>query len=117
MTQRLEQLGVAKCLAFLWSTTTKTIRDTIYELLSEEQDCQNAETAEQRWRDWKSMTRRCVDRYIDAGPQRSGVVGPRAAEYPNTPVIIISELPIRNLRRVDTVRRFEYCLSLFRLKY
>ena len=69
----------------------ETIRDTLYELLSEEYDCQTAQTAEQ------ALARLEVDTYdvvlTDISmPGLSGLelLGHVRQKYPDTPVIIIS---------------------------
>jgi two-component system response regulator PilR (NtrC family) len=96
----------------------ENIRDTLYELLSEEHDCQTAQTAEQ------ALARLEVSSYdlvlTDISmPGLSGLelLGHVRQKYPDTPVIIISgisdEEHAQGLIRLGT---FEFLLKPFRLE-
>ena len=96
----------------------ETIRDTLYELLSEEYDCQTAETAEQ------ALARLEVDTYdvvfTDISmPGLSGLelLGHVRQKYPDTPVIIISGISDQeHAQGLIRLGAFEYLLKPFRLE-
>ncbi|MFN2492976.1 MAG: response regulator [Pyrinomonadaceae bacterium] len=69
----------------------ETIRDTLYELLSEEYDCHTADTAEKAFSRLESDTYDVVLTDISM-PGLSGLelLGHVRQKFPNTPVIIIS---------------------------
>ncbi len=96
----------------------ETIRDTLYDLLSEEHDCQTAETAEQ------ALARLEVDSYdlvlTDISmPGLSGLelLGHVRQKYPDTPVIIISGISDQDhAQGLIRLGAFEYLLKPFRLE-
>lgn len=96
----------------------ETIRDTLYELLSEEHDCQTAQTAEQ------ALARLEVDSYdlvlTDISmPGLSGLelLGHVRQKYPDTPVIIISGISDQDhAQGLIRLGAFEYLLKPFRLE-
>ena len=96
----------------------ETIRDTLYDLLSEEHDCQTAETAEQ------ALARLEVDDYdlvlTDISmPGLSGLelLGHVRQKYPDTPVIIISGIADQeHAQGLIRLGAFEYLLKPFRLE-
>lgn len=96
----------------------ETIRDTLYDLLSEEHDCQTAETAEQ------ALARLEVDAYdlvlTDISmPGLSGLelMGHVRQKYPDTPVIIISGISDQDhAQGLIRLGAFEYLLKPFRLE-
>jgi DNA-binding NtrC family response regulator len=96
----------------------ETIRDTLYELLSEEYDCQTAQTAEQ------ALARLEVDTYdvvlTDISmPGLSGLelLGHVRQKYPDTPVIIISGISDKeHAQGLIRLGAFEFLLKPFRLE-
>ena len=96
----------------------ETIRDTLYDLLAEEHDCQTAETAEQ------ALARLEVDDYdvvlTDISmPGLSGLelLGQVRQRYPNTPVIIISGIADQeHAQGLIRLGAFEYLLKPFRIE-
>jgi two-component system, NtrC family, response regulator PilR len=96
----------------------ETIRDTLYELLAEEHDCQTAQTAEQ------ALARLEVDSYdlvlTDISmPGLSGLelLGHVRQKYPDTPVIIISGISDQDhAQGLIRLGAFEYLLKPFRLE-
>lgn len=96
----------------------EAIRDTLYELLSEEHACQTAETAEQ------ALARLEVDSYdlvlTDISmPGLSGLelLGHVRQKYPDTPVIIISGISDKDhAQGLIRLGAFEYLLKPFRLE-
>lgn len=96
----------------------ETIRDTLYELLSAEHDCQTAQTAEQ------ALARLEVDSYdlvlTDISmPGLSGLelLGHVRQKYPDTPVIIISGISDQDhAQGLIRLGAFEYLLKPFRLE-
>ena len=96
----------------------ETIRDTLYDLFSEEHDCQTAETAEQ------ALARLEVDSYdlvlTDISmPGLSGLelLGHVRQKYPDTPVIIISGISDQDhAQGLIRLGAFEYLLKPFRLE-
>ena len=96
----------------------ETIRDTLYELLSEEHDCQTAQTAEQ------ALARLEVDSYdlvlTDISmPGLSGLelLGHVRQKYPDTPVIIISGISDEeHAQGLIRLGAFEFLLKPFRLE-
>ncbi len=94
-----------------------TIRDTLYELLSEEYVCQTAETAE------KALARLETDAYdvvlTDISmPGLSGVelLGHIRQRFPDTPVIIISGIDDReHAQGLIKLGAFDFLLKPFRL--
>ena len=96
----------------------ETIRDTLYELLSEDYDCQTAQTAEQ------ALARLEVDTYdvvlTDISmPGLSGLelLGHVRQQYPDTPVIIISGISDQeHAQGLIRLGAFEYLLKPFRLE-
>ncbi|MFZ0064344.1 MAG: response regulator [Pyrinomonadaceae bacterium] len=96
----------------------ETIRDTLYELLSEEHDCQTAQTAEQ------ALARLEVDSYdlvlTDISmPGLSGLelLGHVRQKYPDTPVIIISGISDQeHAQGLIRLGAFEFLLKPFRLE-
>ena len=96
----------------------ETIRDMLYDLLSEEHDCQTAETAEQ------ALARLEVDSYdlvlTDISmPGLSGLelLGHVRQKYPDTPVIIISGISDQDhAQGLIRLGAFEYLLKPFRLE-
>jgi two-component system, NtrC family, response regulator PilR len=96
----------------------ETIRDTLYELLSEEHDCQTAQTAEQ------AFARLEVDSYdlvlTDISmPGLSGLelLGHVRQKYPDTPVIIISGISDEeHAQGLIRLGAFEFLLKPFRLE-
>lgn len=96
----------------------ETIRDTLYELLSEEYDCQTAQTAEQ------ALARLEVDSYdvvlTDISmPGLSGLelLGHVRQKYPDTPVIIISGISDEeHAQGLIRLGAFEFLLKPFRLE-
>ena len=96
----------------------EAIRDTLYDLLSEEHDCQTAETAEQ------ALARLEVDSYdlvlTDISmPGLSGLelLGHVRQKYPDTPVIIISGISDQDhAQGLIRLGAFEYLLKPFRLE-
>ena len=96
----------------------ETIRDTLYDLLSEEHDCQTAESAEQ------ALARLEVDDYdvvlTDISmPGLSGLelLGHVRQRYPNTPVIIISGIADQeHAQGLIRLGAFEYLLKPFRIE-
>lgn len=96
----------------------QTIRDTIYELLSEDYVCQTAETAE------RALERLKVDDYdlvlTDISmPGLSGLelLGHVRQQYPNTPVIIISGISDKeHAQGLIRLGAFDYLLKPFSLE-
>ena len=96
----------------------ETIRDTLYDLLSEKHDCQTAETAEQ------ALARLEVEEYdvvlTDISmPGLSGLelLGQVRQKYPNTPVIIISGIADQeHAQGLIRLGAFEYLLKPFRIE-
>jgi DNA-binding NtrC family response regulator len=96
----------------------EAIRDTLYELLSEQYDCQTAETAE------KALARLETDAYdvvlTDISmPGLSGLelLGHVLQKYPNTPVIIISGISDQeHAQGLIKIGAFDYLLKPFRLE-
>ena len=96
----------------------ETIRDTLYDLLSEEHDCQTAESAEE------ALARLEVDDYdvvlTDISmPGLSGLelLGQVRQRYPNTPVIIISGIADQeHAQGLIRLGAFEYLLKPFRIE-
>jgi DNA-binding NtrC family response regulator len=96
----------------------ENIRDTLYDLLSAEHDCQTAETAEQ------ALARLEVDAYdvvlTDISmPGLSGLelLGTVRQKYPDTPVIIISGIGDQeHAQGLIRLGAFEYLLKPFRLE-
>lgn len=96
----------------------ETIRDTLYELLSEQYDCQTAPTAEQ------ALTRLEVESYdvvlTDISmPGLSGLelLGHVRQKYPDTPVIIISGISDQeHAQGLIRLGAFEYLLKPFRIE-
>ena len=96
----------------------ETIRDTLYELLSEEYECQTAPTAEQ------ALARLEVESYdlvlTDISmPGLSGLelLGHVRQKYPDTPVIIISGISDQeHAQGLIRLGAFEYLLKPFRLE-
>jgi DNA-binding NtrC family response regulator len=94
-----------------------TIRDTLYELLSEEYVCQTAETAE------KAFARLEADTYdvmlTDISmPGLSGLelLGQVRQRFPNTPVIIISGITDQeHAQGLIKLGAFDFLLKPFRL--
>jgi DNA-binding NtrC family response regulator len=94
------------------------IRDTLYELLSEQYDCQTAQTAEQ------ALARMEVEPYdvvlTDISmPGLSGLelLGHVRQKYPDTPVIIISGINDQeHAQGLIRLGAFEYLLKPFRLE-
>ena len=96
----------------------ETTRDTLYELLTEEYDCQTAQTAEQ------ALARLEVDSYdlvlTDISmPGLSGLelLGQVRQKYPDTPVIIISGISDEeHSQGLIRLGAFEFLLKPFRLE-
>ena len=96
----------------------EAIRDTLYDLLSQEHDCQPAQTAEQ------ALARLEVDSYdlvlTDISmPGLSGLelLGHVRQKYPDTPVIIISGISDHDhAEGLIRLGAFEYLLKPFRLE-
>ena len=96
----------------------ETIRDTLYDLFSEEHDCQTAETAEQ------ALARLEVDDYdvvlTDISmPGLSGLelLGHVRQKYPDTPVIIVSGIADQeHAQGLIRLGAFEYLLKPFRIE-
>ncbi len=96
----------------------ETIRDTLYELLSEEHDCQTAQTAEQ------ALARLEVDSYdvvlTDISmPGLSGLelLGHVRQKYPDTPVIIISGISDQeHAQGLIRLGAFEFLLKPFHIE-
>jgi two-component system, NtrC family, response regulator PilR len=96
----------------------ETIRDTLYDLLSEEHDCQTAQTVEQ------AQARLEVDDYdvvlTDISmPGLSGLelLGHVRQKYPDTPVIIISGIADQeHAQGLIRLGAFEYLLKPFRIE-
>lgn len=96
----------------------ETIRDTLYDLLSEEHDCQTAETAKQ------AFARLEVDSYdlvltdiSMPGLSGLGLLGHVRQKYPDTPVIIISGISDQDhAQGLIRLGAFEYLLKPFRLE-
>ena len=96
----------------------ETIRNTLYELLSVEHDCQTAPTAEQ------ALARLEVDSYdlvlTDISmPGLSGLelLGHVRQKYPDTPVIIISGISDQeHAQGLIRLGAFEFLLKPFRLE-
>lgn len=96
----------------------ETIRDTLYELLSEQYDCQTAPTAEQ------ALARLEVEDYdvvlTDISmPGLSGLelLGHVRQKYPDTPVIIISGISDQeHAQGLIRLGAFEYLLKPFRIE-
>lgn len=94
------------------------IRDTLYDLLSEEHDCQTAQTAEE------ALARLEVDSYdlvlTDISmPGLSGLelLGRVRQKYPDTPVIIISGISDHeHAQGLIRLGAFEFLLKPFRLE-
>ena len=64
----------------------ETIRDTLYELLSQDYFCQTAETAEKAFARLEADgVRRRAHGHLNAGPQWFGITGPRASEISRHP--------------------------------
>ena len=96
----------------------EAIRDTLYELLSEQYLCQTAETAE------KALARLEVDSYdvvlTDISmPGLSGLelLGHVRQKYPETPVIVISGISDQeHAKGLIKLGAFDYLLKPFRLE-
>ena len=96
----------------------ENIRDTLYELLSAEYDCQTAQTAEQ------ALARLEVEAYdvvlTDISmPGLSGLelLGHVRQKYPDTPVIIISGISDQeHAQGLIRLGAFEYLLKPFRIE-
>lgn len=96
----------------------EVIRDTLYELLSAEYDCQTAQTAEQ------ALARLEVESYdvvlTDISmPGLSGLelLGHVRQKYPDTPVIIISGISDQeHAQGLIRLGAFEYLLKPFRIE-
>ena len=96
----------------------ETIRDTLYELLSEQYDCQTAPTAEQ------ALARLEVEDYdvvlTDISmPGLSGLelLGHVRQKYPDTPVIIISGISDQeHAQGLIRLGAFEFLLKPFRIE-
>ncbi|HEU4479962.1 MAG TPA: response regulator [Pyrinomonadaceae bacterium] len=96
----------------------ETIRDTLYELLSAEYDCQTAQSAEQ------ALARLEVESYdvvlTDISmPGLSGLelLGRVRQKYPDTPVIIISGISDQeHAQGLIRLGAFEYLLKPFRIE-
>lgn len=96
----------------------ENIRDTLYDLLSAEYDCQTAETAEQ------ALARLEVESYdvvlTDISmPGLSGLelLGTVRQKYPDTPVIIISGISDQeHAQGLIRLGAFEYLLKPFRIE-
>lgn len=94
------------------------IRDTLYDLLSEEHDCQTAQTAEE------ALARLEVDSYdlvlTDISmPGLSGLelLGHVRQKYPDTPVIIVSGIGDQeHAQGLIRLGAFEFLLKPFRLE-
>lgn len=96
----------------------ETIRDTLYEVLSEQHDCQTADSAE------KALARLEVESYdvvlTDISmPGLSGLelLGHVRQKYPDTPVIIISGISDQeHARGLIRLGAFEFLLKPFRIE-
>lgn len=96
----------------------EVIRDTLYDLLSENYDCQTADSAEQ------ALARLEVESYdvvlTDISmPGLSGLelLGHVRQKYPDTPVIIISGISDQeHARGLIRLGAFEYLLKPFRIE-
>jgi DNA-binding NtrC family response regulator len=96
----------------------EAIRDTLYDLLSEEYVCQTAETAEQ------ALARLAVNPYdvvlTDISmPGLSGLelLGHVLQKYPRTPVIVISGISDQaHAQGLIKIGAFDYLLKPFRLE-
>lgn len=96
----------------------ETIRDTLYDLLSDEHDCQTADSAE------AALARLEVDDYdvvlTDISmPGLSGLelLGHVRQKYPSTPVIIISGIADQeHAQGLIRLGAFEYLLKPFRIE-
>ena len=96
----------------------EAIRDTLYDLLSEEYVCQTAETAEQ------ALARLAVNPYdvviTDISmPGLSGLelLGHVLQKYPHTPVIVISGIGDQaHAQGLIKIGAFDYLLKPFRLE-
>ena len=96
----------------------EAIRDTLYDLLSEEYVCQTAETAEQ------ALARLAVNPYdvvlTDISmPGLSGLelLGHVLQKYPHTPVIVISGISDQaHAQGLIKIGAFDYLLKPFRLE-
>jgi DNA-binding NtrC family response regulator len=94
------------------------IRDTLYELLSENYVCHTAETADQALAKLKTDTYDVVLTDISM-PGLSGLelLGHVRQLYPNTPVIIISGISDRaHAEGLIKIGAFDYLLKPFRLE-
>lgn len=95
----------------------ETIRDTIYELLSEQYVCQTAETAERAWARIKADVYDLVLTDISM-PGLSGLelLTHVRQQYPNTPVIIISGISDQeHAQGLIKLGAFDYLLKPFSL--
>lgn len=95
-----------------------TIRDSLYELLSEEHSCHAAETAEKalEWLDKEVYDVVITDVSM---PGLSGVelLGQVRQRYPNTPVIVITGIGDRgHAEGLIKLGAFDYLLKPFRLE-
>lgn len=96
----------------------ENIRDTIYDLLSAEHDCQTAETAEQALARLEVASYDVVLTDISM-PGLSGLelLGTVRQKYPETPVIIISGIGDQeHAQGLIRLGAFEYLLKPFRLE-
>ena len=96
----------------------EVIRDTLYELLSQQYLCQTAETAEQALARLEVATYDVVLTDISM-PGLSGLelLGQVRQKYPDTPVIIISGISDKeHAQGLIRLGAFEYLLKPFRLE-
>lgn len=96
----------------------ETIRDTLYELLSEEYLCQTAETAEKAFARLEADTYDVVLTDISM-PGLSGLelLGQVRQRFPNTPVIIISGISDQeHAQGLIKLGAFDFLLKPFRLE-
>lgn len=96
----------------------ETIRDTLYELLSEEYDCQTAETAEKAFARLSAETYDVVLTDISM-PGLSGLelLGHVLQQFPTTPVIIISGISDKeHAQGLIKLGAFDYLLKPFSLE-
>lgn len=96
----------------------EVIRDTLYELLSQQHLCQTAETAEQALARLEVATYDVVLTDISM-PGLSGLelLGHVRQKYPDTPVIIISGISDKeHAQGLIRLGAFEYLLKPFRLE-
>src|SRR6267142_4711295 len=96
----------------------ETIRDTLYELLSEEYLCQTAETAEKAFARLEADTYDVVLTDISM-PGLSGLelLGQVRQRFPNTPVIIISGISDQeHAQGLIKLGAFDFLLKPFKLE-